>query len=114
LIGALCISVGYYYAYWGIFRVKAGPVLSGRHMRAVVVTGLGGFFAHGRDALDQYVLEAAGASRGDARARTAGLAGLEHGVLAIGGCGAAIAVLASEVAQPAAEPALRHQGTLPV
>jgi hypothetical protein len=104
LAGALGISfVGYYYAYRGIFRVEAGPVLSGRQLRAVVVAGFGGFFAHGRGALDRQVLEAAGTSRGDARARAAGLAGLEYGVLAIGGCGAAIWVLASGLARPAAD-----------
>ena len=75
---------------------------SRRHMHAVVVAGFGGFFAHGRGALDQYALEAAGASRRDAQVRATALAGLEHGVLAIGVCGAAIAILASGLAQPPA------------
>ena len=64
LVGALLISfAGYYCAYRGIFRVEEGPTLSRRHMLAVVVAGFGGFFAHGRGALDQYALEAAGAGQ---------------------------------------------------
>lgn len=96
LVGALLISfVGYYYAYQGIFRVEGGPTLSKRQMSAVVAAGFGGFLAHGGGALDQYALQAAGADEQEAKIRVVGLAGLEHGVLAIGGCGAAIAVLAS-------------------
>ena len=103
LVGALFVSfAGYYCAYRGIFRVEGGPTLSRRHMYAVVVAGFGGFFAHGRGALDQYALEAAGASRRDAQVRATALAGLEHGVLAIGVCGAAIAILASGLSQPPA------------
>jgi hypothetical protein len=101
LVGALLVSfAGYYCAYQGIFRVEEGPALSRRQMCAVVVAGFGGFFAHGRGALDQYVLEAAGTSRRDAQVRATALAGLEHGVLAVGVCGAAIAVLTSGLAQP--------------
>jgi uncharacterized membrane protein YbhN (UPF0104 family) len=101
LVGALAVSVtGYYFAYRGIFRVEEGPEVPARQMRAVVAAGFGGLFAHGRGALDQYVLEAAGAGTREARARATGLAGLEQGVLAIGGCGAAIAVLASGFARP--------------
>jgi hypothetical protein len=70
-------------------------------MRAVVAAGFGGFLAHGGGALDRYALEAAGDEQADARARVASLAGLEHGVLAIGGCGAAIAALASGLNTPA-------------
>ena len=104
LVGALLISfAGYYCAYRGIFRVEEGPTLSRRHMLAVVVAGFGGFFAHGRGALDQYALEAAGAVRRDAQVRATALAGLEHGVLAVGVCGAAIAVLVSGFAQPPAD-----------
>ena len=103
LVGALLVSfAGYYCAYRGIFRVEEGPTLSRRHMFAVVVAGFGGFFAHGRGALDQYALQAAGASRRDAQVRATALAGLEHGVLAIGVCGAAIAILASGLSQPPA------------
>jgi hypothetical protein len=104
LVGGLLVSfAGYYCAYRGIFRVEEGPTLSHRPMLAVVVAGFGGFFAHGRGALDQYALEAAGAVRRDAQVRATALAGLEHGVLAIGVCGAAIAVLVSGLAQPPAD-----------
>ncbi len=61
LVGALFVSfAGYYCAYRGIFRVEGGPTLSRRHMYAVVVAGFGGFFAHGRGALDQYALRGGG------------------------------------------------------
>ena len=101
LAGALLVSfVGYHYAYRGIFRVEDGPTLPRRQMRAVVAAGFGGFLAHGGGALDQYVLQAAGADEDEAKARVAALGGLEHGVLAIGGCAAAIAVLASGRGQP--------------
>ena len=101
LAGALLVSfVGYHYAYLGIFRVEGGPVLPRRQMRAVVAAGFGGFLAHGGGALDQYALQAAGAEENEAKARVAALGGLEHGVLAIGGCAAAIAVLLSGRGQP--------------
>jgi hypothetical protein len=94
LSGALFISfAGYYYAYRGIFRVDGGPALPAKRLRAVVAAGFGGFIAHGGGMLDQYALEAAGADEQDAKARVSGLAGLEHGVLAIGGTATAIAVL---------------------
>jgi hypothetical protein len=101
LVGALLISiVGYYLAYQGIFRVEGGPTLSRPQMRAVVAAGFGGFLAHGGGALDQYALEAAGAEEADAKTRVAALAGMEHGVLAIGGCAAAIILLATGRGQP--------------
>jgi hypothetical protein len=101
LVGALLISfLGYHYAYRGIFRVAGGPTLPRRQMRAVVAAGFGGFLAHGGGALDQYALQAAGADEDEAKARVAALGGLEHGVLAIGGCAAAIAVLVSGGSQP--------------
>lgn len=101
LVGALLISfVGYYSAYQGIFRVEGGPGLPRRQMRAVVAAGFGGFLAHGGGALDQYALQAAGADEAEAKVRVAALGGLEHGVLAIGGCGTAIALLASGRGQP--------------
>jgi uncharacterized membrane protein YbhN (UPF0104 family) len=101
LFGALIISfVGYYYAYRGMFRVGNGPRLPRRQLRAVVAAGFGGFIAHGGGALDQYALEASGADEEEAKARTAGLAGLEHGVLSIGATAAAIAVLALGHSQP--------------
>lgn len=101
LVGGLLVSfVGYYYAYRGIFRVDDGPVLSRQQMRAVVAAGFGGFLAHGGGALDQYALQAAGADEDEAKARVTALGGLEHGVLSIGGCAAAIAVLVSGRSQP--------------
>jgi hypothetical protein len=101
LVGALLISyVGYYLAYQGIFRVEGGPRLSRPQMRAVLAAGFGGFLAHGGGALDQYALEAAGAKEADAKARVAALGGMEHGVLAIGGCAAAITLLAAGRGQP--------------
>jgi uncharacterized membrane protein YbhN (UPF0104 family) len=101
LFGALIISfVGYYYAYRGIFRVEHGPAPPRRQMRAVVAAGFGGFIAHRGGALDQYALEATGADEEEAKARVAALAGLEHGVLAIGGTAAAIAVLTLGRSQP--------------
>lgn len=104
LLGALIISfAGYYYAYWGIFRVEGGPTLRTRQMRAVVAAGFGGFLAHGGGALDQYALEAAGADEQEAKVRVSGLAGLEHGVLAIGGTATAIAVLAMGRSLPPAD-----------
>jgi hypothetical protein len=94
LVGGLLVSfVGYYFAYRGIFRVEGGPDLPRRDMIAVVAAGFGGFLAHGGGALDQYALQAAGAEEDEAKVRVSALAGLEHGVLAIGGTGCAIAVL---------------------
>jgi hypothetical protein len=102
LLAALLISFGgYYLAYRGIFRVEGGPRLSRPQMRAVVAAGFGGFLAHGGGALDRYALQAAGAEEDEAKVRVAALGGMEHGVLAIGGCAAAIAVLASGRGQPA-------------
>ena len=102
--GALLVSfVGYYFAYLGIFRVEDGPSLPRRRMYAVVAAGFGGFLAHGGGVLDEYALKAAGADEPDAKARTAGLAGLEHGVLAIGGTACAIAVLAAGFGKPPAD-----------
>lgn len=101
LFGALIISfVGYYFAYRGIFRVGNGPRLPRKQMRAVVAAGFGGFIAHGGGALDKYALEAVGTDEEEAKARVAGLAGLELGVLAISATAAAIAVLALGRPQP--------------
>jgi hypothetical protein len=104
LAGALGVSfAGYYWAYEGIFKVAGGPTLQGSQMRTVVTVGFGGFLAHGGGALDRYALEGAGADQREAKARVSGLAGLEHGILAIGGTAAAIAVLASGRSQPPAD-----------
>jgi hypothetical protein len=101
LVGALGVSFpGYYYAYEGMFTVAGGPTLRGPQMRAVVTVGFGGFLAHGGGVLDQYALEAAGADKREAKTRVSGLAGLEHGVLSLGGTATAIAVLAQGSGQP--------------
>jgi hypothetical protein len=101
LVGALLISfAGYYYAYRGIFRAEDGPTLDRRRMIAVVTAGFGGFLAHGGGKLDQYAIQAAGADEHEAKVRASALAGLEHGVLAIGGTAAAIVVLASGLSKP--------------
>lgn len=101
MLGGLLISfVGYYLVYQEIFRVEGGPDLSRREMIAVVGTGFSGFFAHGGAALDQYALRAAGASEREAAVRVTSLGGLEHGILGLGGCGAAIVVLALGLAKP--------------
>ncbi|HEY7325348.1 MAG TPA: hypothetical protein VH520_11040, partial [Streptosporangiaceae bacterium] len=101
LVGALGLSfAGYYYAYDGIFTVAGGPTLQGWQMRTVVTTGFGGFLAHGGGAVDRYALKAAGAGDREAKTRVSGLAGLEHGIMAIGGTGCAIAVLAMGTGQP--------------
>jgi hypothetical protein len=101
LAGSLTISfIGYYFAYQGVFTVEGGPNLTGRQMRAVVVAGFGGFFVHGASKLDRYALEAAGADRNEAMARTSALAGMEYGVLALGGTATAIAAIASGLNVP--------------
>lgn len=101
LAGSLGVSfAGYYYAYEGIFTVAGGPKLSGAQMRTVVAVGFGGFLARGGGVLDQFALEGAGAGEREAKTRVSGLAGLEHGVLALGGTATAIAVLAQGSGQP--------------
>jgi hypothetical protein len=95
LVGALLISfVGYYFAYRGIFRADGGPTLDRRRMIATVAAGFGGFLAHGGGKLDQYAIQAAGADEHEAKVRASALAGMEHGVLAVGGTVTAIVVLA--------------------
>jgi hypothetical protein len=100
-MGALLISfVGYYQVYQGIFRVEGGPRLSWRHMIAVVAAGFSGFLSYNGGALDAYALQSAGADETEAKARAAALAGLEHGVLAIGGTVTAIIVLVGGLSEP--------------
>jgi hypothetical protein len=95
LVGALGFSfAGYYYAYEGIFTVAGGPRIPAAQMRTIVTVGFGGFLAHGAGMLDRYALQSAGAGQREAKTRVSGLAGLEHGVLALGGTATAIAVLA--------------------
>ena len=104
LAGGLLVSIiGYHFAYRGIFRAGGGPTLPPRQMRAVVAAGFGGFLAHGGGALDQYALRAAGADEDEAKVRVAALGGLEHGILAVGGCATAITVLVSGRGQPPAD-----------
>lgn len=101
LVGALAISfVGYHFVYRTLYTVDGGPDLSPRQMRAVVAAGFGGFLAHGGGVLDEYALKGAGADERDAKVRVAALAGLEHGILSLGGCAAAIALLASAIDTP--------------
>jgi hypothetical protein len=107
LCGALAASfAGYYVAYQGIFRADDGPRLSGPQLRAVVAAGFAGLLDHGGGTLDKRALQAAGADPEEAKTRAAGLAGLEHGVLAICASGAAITVLVSGRAAPPASTAL--------
>lgn len=104
VVGGLAVSfLGYYAAYRGIYRVEDGPRLRRNQIIAVVAGGFGGFLAHGGSALDDYALQAAGADKRDASVRTAALAGMEHGVLAVIGTAAGIAVLAQGLARPPAD-----------
>lgn len=101
LAGGITISfAGYFFAYRGIYRVEDGPRLGLRQMWAVVLSGFGGFLAHGGSALDDYALRAAGADERESRVRVSTLAGMEHGVLAILGTAAAITVLVQGLPQP--------------
>lgn len=101
VVGGLLISLaGYFYAYRGIVRADGGPSMARDQMRAVVAAGFGGFLAHGGGALDQYAIKAAGASDEEAKVRVTALGGLEHGVLALGGCATAIVVLVSGLSKP--------------
>lgn len=94
VVGGLALSfVGYYFAYREIYLAEGGPRLSARQLRAVVMTGFGGFFAHGAAAMDQYALEGAGADERDAKVRVSVLGGLEHGALGIIGTVAGAAAL---------------------
>jgi uncharacterized membrane protein YbhN (UPF0104 family) len=96
LAGALVVSyAGYYYAYRGVYVVEGGKSLSARHMHAVVTGAFGGFFAHGGGTVDEYAVEATGATKRDAQVRAAALTGFEQGVLALAACAAAIIALAT-------------------
>ncbi len=100
LVGLIVSFAGYYPAYRGIFQVEGGPKLPRERMRAVVAAGFGGFLAHGGGALDEYALQGAGTSEEEAKVRVTGLAGMEHGVLAIGGCATAVTVLLAGLSHP--------------
>lgn len=100
VVAGIAVSfVGYYYAYRETYRAEDGPELPTQELRAVVVAGFGGFFAHGATAMDQYALEGAGADTRDATVRVGVLGGLEHGTLGLIGTAAGIAALA--LARPA-------------
>lgn len=92
--------LGYYLAYRGVFAVSSGTVPRGRHLAAVVVAGFGGFLAYRGQSLELHALQAAGAEPSEARARVAGLAGLEQAILGAGGCCLAVAMLAAGVHTP--------------
>lgn len=101
LAAVLIVSfTGYYYAYRGIFRVGGGPKLPRPQLSALVAAGFGGFLSQSGGSLDRQALQAAGADESDAKARLAALAGMEQGVLALGGCAAAITVLAYGLRHP--------------
>jgi hypothetical protein len=101
LVGALGFSfAGYYYAYEGIVTVAGGPRIPGAYMRHIVTVDFGGFLSGIGGVLDRYALEGVGANQRDARSRVRGLAGLEVGVLALGGTATSIAVLALSSSTP--------------
>ena len=101
MLGALAVSfVGYYYAYRAIFWVKHRPSLTDRQMRAVATAGFSGFLGYGGDAVDDYAMRSSGVDERAATVRVSALAGLEYGVLALGTCAAAIAVLTTGLALP--------------
>jgi uncharacterized membrane protein YbhN (UPF0104 family) len=93
--GMVVAFVGYRLAYEGVDRVGGGPTLSRGERSAVVIAGFGGFIARGGSAVDKFALEAKGTSGREAKVRVAGLDSLEHVPIAIGGCAAAIALLAA-------------------
>lgn len=99
IAGALAVSfAGYHEAYRGSF----GPEwqLPGHRRTAVALAGFGGFLAHGATALDVAALRAGGADRRDTAVRASAFGGLEYGVMAVAGCGAAIAVLVTGMPKP--------------
>lgn len=101
IAGALVLSfVGYAFAYRGVFVVEGGPRLHPRTFAAVVAAGFGGFLARGGSTLDKFALEGAGVDEWEANARVSALAGIEHGVLGIGGWATALAVLAIGLGRP--------------
>jgi hypothetical protein len=91
---------GYYFAYRGIFAGKEPAPISQRHLIALVVAGFGGFLAYRGRSLELYALQAAGAEDADARARVTSFGALEQGVLGLGGCLVAVAVLCAGVRTP--------------
>ena len=101
LVGALAASLlGYHQVYRGTLFDHPGWSLSERRIWSVVLAGFGGFVAHGATQVDVAAVRAAGADARQAAVRSSALGGLEYGVLALGGCGAAIAVLVLGLAGP--------------
>lgn len=101
IAGVLVVSfAGYYHAYRGTFTDGSHGSLPRRQMLSVALAGFGGVLAHGATALDVAALHAEGASDREASVRVSAFGGLEAGVLAIGGCGAAIAVLVLGLPRP--------------
>lgn len=100
--GAVWLSfLGYYLGYRGVGQIEDGPAdLDPRERFAAVAAGFGGFLAHGGSAIDRFVMRFAGASEREAKVRVALLGGFEHGVLAIPGTAAAIALLIEGTAKP--------------
>jgi hypothetical protein len=99
-VGAIAVSLlGYYVAYCGVFRLASGAVLQPRQMRAFVMAGFSGFLSQSA-ALDIRALREAGADARESQVWVGALAGLEQGMLALGGCGAAIALLVGGLSVP--------------
>jgi hypothetical protein len=101
LVAALAASLlGYRQAYRGALLDQPGWFLSERRTWSVVLAGFGGFVAHGATQVDVAAVRAAGGDARQAAVRSSALGGLEYGVLALGGCGSAIAVLVLGLAKP--------------
>jgi uncharacterized membrane protein YbhN (UPF0104 family) len=99
-VGAILVSLlGYYVAYRGIFHAASGAVLEPRVMRAFVMAGFSGFLSQSA-ALDVHAFRESGADVRETQVWVSALAGLEQGVLAIGGCAAAIALLVAGLPTP--------------
>lgn len=99
-VGAIVAAViGYFFAYRGVFRVTCGAVLESRPMWAVVLAGFSGFLSQ-TAALDAHAVRAAGAEVRQSHVCVSALAGLEQGVLALGGCAASIAVVVAGLTTP--------------
>jgi uncharacterized membrane protein YbhN (UPF0104 family) len=99
--GVALAFAGYYFGYRGVGKIEGGPDdLSHTDRFAVVAAGFGGFLAHGGTGIDRAVMRAAGGSKREAKVRVTLLGGLEHGILAIPCCVAAIVLLFEGVWKP--------------
>lgn len=96
----LVAFAGYYFAYRGVRRAEDGPDLGRRAMLAVVTAGFGGFLSQGGGALDEYAMQAGGASEREARVRVLALGGFEQGALAVIVCPTAAVALLLGLAVP--------------